>query len=104
MLKGKTLYTTKIKDHPDLSVYGVFNTQKVHWDYYVISHNSNSMTSEICQINGSITTDRIMKFGKKVNTKEEGISFITEYKDKWEMGTNDTRQENRDKKIDDILQ
>lgn len=38
-----------------------------------------------------------------MDNKQKGIDFITEYKDKWELGTNDTRQENRDRKINDVL-
>lgn len=79
MLKGRTLHTTKIKDHPDLSVYGIFDTQKVHWEFYVISHNGSNLTPELCIVSGAINNDRIRKFGKKVSNKQEGISFITEY-------------------------
>ena len=43
MQRGKFLHTQKVKDHKnggndvDLSVYGVFETTKVEWKYYVIS-------------------------------------------------------------------
>jgi len=114
MTKGKFLYTTTIKDYKDgsidveFSVYGIFNTDKVHWNYYVISHVKNvsgsvTLTPDLCGWRQQADHDTIRKSGKQFPTKEEGITFIQEYKDKWEYSTNDTRQEKRDKKIDDIL-
>ena len=44
MTKGKFIYTTIIKDYKrgsvdiEFSVYGIFDTNKVHWTYHVISH------------------------------------------------------------------
>ena len=107
MRKSKILYTSEIKDHgSDLSVYGVFCTKKVHWDYYVISHNRNKdkLTAELCRFTQTMDIENVTKEGKKFNTKEEGILFVEEYKDKWEYASNDTRQEKRDQKIDDILE
>ena len=117
MQRGKFLYTQKIKDHKsgpndvDLSVYGVFETSKVEWKYYVISHYSrpNSsffLTMDVCgcTYNQEATYESICKYGKKFNTKEEGVQFIQEYKIKWETGSNNTTQEVRDQKIDDILE
>ena len=51
MNRGKFLHTEKIKDHKsgsndvDLSVYGVFETSKVEWKYYVISHYNRPNSS-----------------------------------------------------------
>jgi predicted DNA-binding protein YlxM (UPF0122 family) len=117
MQRGKFLYTQKIKDHKsggndvDLSVYGVFETVKVEWKYYVISYynkpNSSFMlTMDVCgcSYNQEATYDSITKYGKKFETKEEGIKFIQDYKIKWETGSNNTIQEVRDQKIDDILE
>lgn len=114
MLKGKFIKTTKIKDYKsggadvEFSIYGVFNTEKVHWDYYVVSHitGSNSkyvMTSDLHKYEMAMTIDNIRAYGKKYDTKEECDKFITEYKDKWELMTNDTKSESRDKKITDVL-
>lgn len=114
MTKGKFLFTTTIKDYKDngsdveFSVYGIFDTRKVHWDYYVISHLKTGsggvvLTPDMCSFRQQADHDSIRKSGKSFSTKEEGIAFIQEYKDKWEYATNDTRQEKRDKKIDDIL-
>lgn len=103
MYKSRILYSTSVQDHNDLGVYGIFDTDKVHWSYYVISFNGSNLTPEICVIASSMTFERVKKWGKKVKDKQEGIEFITDYKDKWEMGTNDTRQENRDRKIGEVL-
>jgi hypothetical protein len=117
MQRGKFLHTQKIKDHKsgvndvDLSVYGVFETAKVEWKYYVISYYFNKPNSSFmltcdvcgCTYNQEATYDTITRYGKRFNTKEEGIQFIQEYKIKWETGSNSTTQEVRDQKIDDIL-
>ncbi len=58
----------------------------------------------VCSYNQEATYDSITKYGKKFETKEEGIKFIQDYKIKWETGSNNTIQEVRDQKIDDILE
>lgn len=113
MKKGKFIYKTNIKDYKqggvdvDFCVYGIFNTDKVHWLFYVISSvpdgKSFRLTEDICGASGPATLGMIESYGKEYKTKEEGIKFIQDYKDKWEFETNDTRQEHRDKKIGDIL-
>lgn len=84
-----------------------FALLKVHWDYYVISHlksaSGDVLTEDLCCYKQNLNHDNIIRSGKKFTTKEEGILFIQKFKDKWEYSSNDTRQENRDKKIDDIL-
>jgi len=116
MQRGKFLHTQKIKDHKysgndvDLSVYGVFETSKVQWKYYVISfynkpNNSFILTSDVCSClyNQEATYESICKYGKEFKTKEEGIKFIQEYKIKWETGSNNTTEELRDQKLDELL-
>lgn len=107
MDKGRFLNEEKIKDHTNLGVYGIFNTAKVEWKYYVISYKINSgnifLTSEICGYSQEATFDSVRRYGKEFKTKEEGVQFIQEYKIKWETGTNNTTEEIRDKKLDDIL-
>ena len=113
MTKGKFLYTTTIKDYKkgsadvEFSVYGLFNTEKVLWSYFVISHvphgNEVRLTADLSQYDQPATHDNIRNYGKGFKTKEEGIQFIQEFKDKWEYGSNDTRQEKRDQKINDVL-
>ncbi len=119
MKKGRFLYKTNLKEFKledpknsidvDFSVYGIFDTEKVTWTYYVISSvpdgSSFNLTPHICccRLSCMSSYDNISTFGRKVKTKEEGVSFIQEFKDKWEFGSNDTRQEKRDQKIDDVL-
>jgi hypothetical protein len=94
----------------DLSVYGVFDTLKVEWKYYVISsynrpNNSFTLTTDVCtcSFNLEATFDNIIKYGKKVETKEDGVKFSQEYKIKWETGSNNTIQEVREQKLDELL-
>ena len=111
MLKSKSLFSSTINDYKlssgkdvQFTVYGVFDTSTVHWEYYLISHIGNIMTPDITGVSiDNITIDSIKRWGKSFKTKEEAISYFKEFKDKWEFGSNDTRQENRDKKISDIL-
>jgi hypothetical protein len=103
MKKGRLLHNEKINNHPDIGVYGIFDTDSVLWKYYVISHSNSSMTSEICKTNRPISSDSVGLYGKRYNTKEEAIKFINEYKIKWETGSNDSLQELRDGKINEIL-
>ena len=116
MQRGKFLHTQKIKDHKsggndvDLSVYGVFETEKVQWRYYVISYynkpnNSFMLTIDVCNCsyNQEATYDSIVRYGKEFKTKEEGIKFIQDYKIKWETGSNNTTEEVRDQKLDELL-
>ena len=56
-----------------------------------------------CSYNQEATYDSIVRYGKEFKTKEEGIKFIQDYKIKWETGSNNTTQEVRAKKLDDIL-
>jgi hypothetical protein len=109
MNKGRFLYEEKIKDHSSLGVYGIFSTTKVEWKYYVISYIINSssnkitLTSELCSYTQEATFDSIDRQGKEYKTVEEAKQFIQEYKVKWETGSNNTTQEVRSKKLDDIL-
>ncbi len=116
MQRGKFLFTQKIKDHKcnandvDLAVYGIFNTQKVEWKYYVISYynrpNSSFMiTSDVClcSYNQEASFETIARYGKEFKTKEEGYKFIQDYKIKWETGSNNTTEEVRDRKLDELL-
>lgn len=109
MEKGRFLHEEKLKDHPNLGVYGIFSTKKIEWKYYVISYNTNAssnkvtLTSEICGYVQDATFDNVVRCGKEFKTLEEGKEFIRTYKIKWESGSNDTTQETRAKKLDDIL-
>jgi hypothetical protein len=108
MQKGRFLHEEKVKDHSNIGVYGIFSTTKVEWKYYVISYNNGSnglkLTSELCGYIQEATFDSVARHGKEYKTVEESKKFIQEYKIKWETGSNNTTQEVRDKKINDILE
>lgn len=110
--KGKILYTIDLKDYRTarnddvkLSVYGVFDTSSVSWSYYVISHANNKLTSDLCntQYSGDNIDHYNAKSCRNFKTKEECIEFIQDFKIKWETGSNDSKSELRDKKIDEII-
>jgi hypothetical protein len=108
MNKGRFLHEEKIKDHSNIGVYGIFSTTKVEWRYYVISYNTSAnggikLTSELCDYVQEATFDNINRHGKEYKTVEDAKKFIQEYKIKWETGSNNTTQEVRAKKLDDIL-
>ncbi len=108
MNKGRFLYEEKIKDHSNLGVYGIFSTTKVEWKYYVISYNTTAnggvkLTPELCSYAQEATYETIARQGKEYKTVEDAKKFIQEYKVKWESGSNNTTQEVRAKKLDDIL-
>ena len=115
MQKEKFIYKSKIKDYKsngldvDLGVYGIFDTKKVKWSYYIISYTTDPqgnlrLTEDVCaRASNNTTYDTVESFGKQVANKEEGVKFIEEYKCKWETGSNETTQEMRDKKIGEIL-
>ena len=110
--KGKFLYTIDLKDYRTarnddvkLSVYGVFDTSSVLWSYYVISHVNNKLTNDLCNIeyrDNGISCYNV-RSGRKFETKEECIEFIQDFKIKWETGSNDSKSEVRDKKINEII-
>ena len=113
-IHGKYLSTISVKGiysnrDLDLSVYGAFNTQKVHWDYYVISHyksgNIQYITDDICGCSYAqeATLDHVRKYGKSVNSVAEGEKYCQDFKIKWDTGSNNTTAEMRDKKLDEIL-
>lgn len=105
----KLLHTLSIKEYKsngkdvEFSIYGLFDTESIKWTYHAVSHIGGNLTMDICKYSIVINIDTIKSYGKRFNTKEEGIKYLEEYKDKWEYGSNDTRCEKRDKKIDDIL-
>lgn len=115
MKRGKYLHIEKIKDHKNsnnidinLAVYGIFDTEKVKWRYYVISYYAQQnggvrLTNDVCSYATDGNLESVSRYGREFTTKEEGIKFTKEYKIKWETGSNNTTEELRDKKLDDIL-
>lgn len=80
-LKGKILHSENIKNYQNnfgediqFSIYGVFNTDTVEWEYYAISHVKNKLTSDICNtnvINSNIIDVYNVKSGKNFQQKKK---------------------------------
>ena len=115
MKRSKWLFNTTLKDcktngcDTKLGIVGIFDTEKSHWKYYVVSYYVNSLndpktSSDLCGYSGyDLDLNTIQKYGKEYTTKEEGMAFIDEYKTKWETGSNSTLEEKRDKKLSQLL-
>ena len=90
-----------------IGIIGIFDTETVKWKYYISSFvNSSStiyLTTELCKSYCSMSTSTIGQCCKEVKTIEEGEKFISEFKMKWETGSNDLISEQRDKKLNEIL-
>lgn len=115
MKRSKWLFSAGLKDcktngcDTKLGIVGIFDTDKSHWKYYVISYYTNSLgdvktSSDLCGYSGyDLDLNSVQKYGKEYPSKEEGIVFIEEYKTKWETGSNSTLEEKRDKKLSQLL-
>ena len=112
---GKLLYNLTVKgirncNDLELGVYGLFNTEKVHWSYYMVSYYKNSkgdiyITDDVCSCSYTqeASYDNIKKYGKTCNTVDEGKQYLEAFKMKWDSGSNNTTSEMRDKKLDELL-
>jgi hypothetical protein len=115
MKRSKCLFNTTLKDcttngcDTKLGIVGIFDTEKSHWKYYVVSYyinpnNDPKTSSDLCGYSGyDLDLNTVQKYGKEYTTKEEGMDFIDEYKTKWETGSNSTLEEKRDKKLSQLL-
>jgi len=112
---GKWLYNLTVKGirngyDLELGVYGLFNTEKVHWTYHMVSYfkntqGNNFLTDDICicTYTHEANYDNIRKYGKSCNNVDEGKQYLEAFKMKWDSGSNNTTSEMRDKKLDEIL-
>lgn len=118
MVKSKIFYKKDPKDYQtsylnnnhqvSLIIVGLFDTEKVFWEYYVIStigktelkitEDLKSMPYSSCDANPT----NVKKYGKQFKSIEEGKEFIDEFIIKWETGSNDSKRELRDKKIEEL--
>lgn len=106
MLVKKLLYNIDVPDlYCKLAVYGIFDTQKVHWDYYAVSTGTNGRTfsQHICSTYTEIDESSIRRYGKAFEYKEDAMKYIDDFKTKWETGSNQTVQEKREEKLNDLL-
>ncbi len=112
--KGKFLYRVTPKNYSDgdvikMAVYGIFDTETAMWKYYIISYEGNgqgfSLTHDLCTrstVDGCSYSD-IRKYGKEVQTVDDGKKELKEFTTKWETGSNNSKAEIRKEKLDDIL-
>lgn len=113
MKKFKSLHEIGLKDYDNyifFSVIGIFETNDIHWEYRVITHNKtktsdvSKLTEDICSKEiTSPTISDVLKYGKVVDTLEDGIAYLSKFKLIWESGNN-SKQEMRNMVIDNILE
>lgn len=114
MVRHKNLYSLGPKDlvtdgkQVELVAFGLFNTVNQVWKYYVCSIISDKsgylMTTDLHSYRNSCTIDNISSYGRDFKNLEDAKKFINNFRDKWETGSNEPKQEVRDAKIKDILQ
>lgn len=104
--RGKYLHSEFIKDLDlNISLYGIFDTHKVKWNYYLISisKKNKELTDDICSKKVPANQWNVKMYGKQVNSIDEGVNYLKDFKLKWETGNNNTTAEIRDEKINKIL-
>ncbi len=113
---GKILYSTKVDgmksggSDVNVGVYGIFESSSGtgKWRYYLLSYkvdsnNNLKLTSEWHSYQLEATYEQIQKYSKTVSSIDEGRKMCDEYKLKWTTGSNDTVQEIREEKLNEIL-
>lgn len=113
---GKLLYSKKVDgmkssgNDVNVGVYGIFrsNSGSGTWSYYLISYFTNktggiNLTDEWHSFTNAATYESISKYSKEVKNIEEGKKICDEYALKWTTGSNDTIQEIRNVKLNEIL-
>ncbi len=113
MIRHKYLHTIIPKDlkydgyDVTLSVIGLFNTETQQWRYYSCSLFINSggvfmLSTDLHSISLPANISNV-EFAKEFKSAELALSYINEFRDKWESGSNEPKQVIRDNKINDIL-
>lgn len=122
MIKSKMLSEYDIKDYQvssegrkydmKIGVCGIFDSMTVHWDYYTISYISvNSavrLTADLAKSSNLMSImsndiSNVRSYFRKFETQHEAEAFLKEFKLKWETGSNNTTQEVREEKLNEIL-
>ena len=121
MKRGKILHDTVLKDYTyahtkndvHLCAYGLFDTEKALWKYYLVSyadiegtgHNKlvQDFANKRVQDPMPFSIYNIENYYNSKPTLEECAKYIDDYKIKWETGSNSSTQEQRDKKLKEIL-
>lgn len=92
----------------ELLIIGIFETIKMNWLYYAVSAiakgNGYEFSPDMHSNHGmTVNTDNVYHYGKKFASMDEAKAHCNQFKLKWESGSNNTTQEVRDEKIEDIL-
>ena len=119
MIKSKMISSMELKDYiydgspVKIFMYGLFDTEKILWTYYVTLIYKSSTSSSIrilgdlVSSSGNETGDdsigSLRRLGKMFKEYTDGETFMNTFKTKWESGSNNTTQEMRDKKLEEIL-
>lgn len=111
-LNGFTRQIENKKVDVYLAVYGIFDTEKVHWEYYYVSvydlQNGMSKMTNDCSpkmfpTDSYVGVENLKSYGNSCKKPEDGLKWCEEFKIKWESGSNDLISEVRDKKLNEIL-
>jgi hypothetical protein len=93
-----------------LSVFGIFDTERVSWSYYYSSCYDSAghtyITNDCAKMTSTTAYANVMNissYGHSVKNPEDGVKFCEEFKMKWETGSNDLISEIRDKKLNQLL-
>ena len=91
----------------ELCVIGLFDTESANWSYYVCSlittTKGKMFTLDMHKYELPYSISNIQNYSRRFKTIEVGKEVINTFRDKWETGSNEPKQEVRDNKITDIL-
>jgi hypothetical protein len=91
----------------ELCVIGLFDTESANWSYYVCSlitaAKGKMFTLDMHKYELPYSISNIQNYSRRFKTIETGKEVINTFRDKWETGSNEPKQEVRDNKITDIL-
>jgi hypothetical protein len=118
MIKSKMISSMELKDYiydgspVKIYMYGLFDTEKILWTYYVtliykssMSGNNRILGDLVSSSNetGDDSIGSLRRLSKFFKESTDGETFMNTFKTKWESGSNNTTQEMRDKKLEEIL-
>lgn len=120
MIKTKLLSEYDLKDYQitydgkqydmKIGVCGIFDSLKVHWQYYAISYikSSNRLCADLCtnqMVHSTMSNDvgNIRSYYRKFDTQQEAEGFLKDFKVKWDNASNNSSQVIRDEKLNEIL-
>lgn len=115
MTKIRIFSQEKLKEYKfsgsdvNIGIIGSFDTIKVHWRYFaallINSSGVNYLISDLVDSNSNyyaISLSSLSSYSKEFKTLDESKLFTNDFKVKWETGSNNTTQEIRDKKLEEL--